>query len=124
MTLNGIANTIIIICSALTAILAVIEKSSKISAKPLSKFFHGDLDKKIDDLHRTVDENDIDAVRNRIIANESMLKAGEIFERHQWESLYKDIDKWNAYHQKYPELNGIIRVAIENIDEFYKKQSR
>lgn len=122
MSISVIANTIIIVCTAIGSILAIIEKSSKIASKPLSKFFHGDLDKKLDDLQKTVDSNDIDVVRNRIIANEGMLKGGMKFERHQWESLYKDIDKWNNYHEKYPDLNGIIKVAIENIDEFYKKQ--
>ena len=40
---------------------------------------------------------------------------------HQYKTYYKDEDKWTMYHKKYPELNGKLDVAIENIKEHYKK---
>lgn len=131
--ISDISNMIIVVCASLTAILTIIEKSQTIKYKPISKLLHGDLEQKIDNvskeqkelkdsiekIQKTVDYNDIDVVRNRIIANEQLLNNGAKFERHQWESLYKDINKWNLYHEKYPDLNGIIKVAIENIDKHY-----
>lgn len=86
----------------------------------LGKLLNKEMMRKLEDLEKTVDNNDIDTVRSRILANEVLLRKGETFTRYQWASLYKDIDKWSEYHKKYPELNGIIKVAIENINEYYK----
>lgn len=77
---------------------------------------------KLDSLERTVDMNDIDTVRQRILSYELLLRKGEHFTQYQYNCLFKDIDKWNKYHEKYPELNGIIKVAIENVYEHYKNE--
>lgn len=79
----------------------------------------------IDKLHyleEKVDMNDIDTIRNRILANETLIRKGEHLKMYQYKSIFKDIDKWRRYHIKYPELNGIIDVAIENITEAYKNE--
>ena len=142
---SEISGIIVLVASTLTTVLTLVEKSQKIKAKPLSKFFRGDLDKKIDELaenqkelnntmeinhkdlrnkisevRKKVDMNDIDTIRTRILDSESLLRKGEQFTKTQWESLYKDIQKWNNYHKDYKDLNGFLKVAIENIDEMYK----
>lgn len=88
----------------------------------LGKKFNKETIDKLNKLEQTVDMNDIDVVRSRILTNELLLRKGEHFSQHQYDCLFKDIDKWNMYHQKYPELNGIIKVAIENIYEHYKTE--
>lgn len=77
---------------------------------------------KLNDLEKTVDYNDIDTVRSRILANDSLLCKGEIFTQDQWNCLDKDIQKWNKYHEKYKDLNGIIKLTIEHIEQCYKDQ--
>lgn len=142
---SEISGIIVLVASTLTTVLTLVEKSQKIKAKPLSKFFRGDLDKKMEELaenqkelnntmeinhkdlrnkisevRKKVDMNDIDTIRTRILDSESLLRKGEQFTKTQWESLYKDIQKWNNYHKDYKDLNGFLKVAIENIDEMYK----
>lgn len=88
----------------------------------LGKMLNKHTNDKLDNLEKIVDNNDIDTVRSRILANDKLLAMGEIFKEDEWNSLYKDIEKWNKYHEKYPNLNGIIRLTIEHIEECYKKQ--
>ena len=93
--------------------------------KLLTKDLHNKVDsleKKVDSLEKTVDHNDIDTVRNRILANETLLRKAEHFTRYQYECLFKDIDKWNNYHEEYPDLNGLLKIAIKNIEETYKQE--
>lgn len=78
---------------------------------------------KVDNLEEKVDNNDIDTIRNRIIASEALLRKGETFTEKQWENVYKDISKWNMYHERYTNLNGFLKAVIENIDEYFHKQT-
>ena len=78
---------------------------------------------KVSTLEEKVDMNDIDTIRNRIIANEALLRKGEIFTEKQWENLYQDVSKWNMYHDTHRELNGFLKVVIENINEHYHNQT-
>ncbi len=81
--------------------------------------------KRFDELTKIVDNNDIDAVRSRIVAFENLCRMDRNFntlKKHQFKTIFKDIDKWKAYHIKYPELNGEIDIAIESIQEHYKKE--
>ena len=49
--INEIANVIVIVCTALGAVLGIIEKSTKIKWKPLTKLFgNTELHKKIDEI--------------------------------------------------------------------------
>lgn len=77
---------------------------------------------KISYLEEIVDTNDIDTVRSRIVAFDNLvrLETNQI-KRYQYDTIYKDITKWKFYHKKYPELNGEIDAAIENIQESFKK---
>lgn len=80
--------------------------------------------KRFDELEKMVDYNDIDAVRNRIVAFENLCRLdvnNDSIKLHQYKTYYKDEDKWTMYHKKYPELNGEINTAIESINEHYKK---
>lgn len=79
---------------------------------------------KIKDLENIVDYNDIDAVRNRIVAFDQLCRLdvnNDSIKKYQYDTAYKDVTKWKEYHKKYPELNGEIDMAIENINEHYKK---
>ena len=78
---------------------------------------------KINDLEKIVDQNDIDALRNRIVAFDNLCRLdtnNDSIKKYQYDTAYKDIDKWADYHDKYPSLNGEINMAIENINEHYK----
>lgn len=79
---------------------------------------------KLAELTKTVDWNDIDTVRNRIVAFDNLCRLDKKFtsiKEYQYKTYFKDEDKWKMYHEKYPELNGEINLAIENIREHYKK---
>lgn len=85
---------------------------------------HEETLEKIKNLEITVDTNDIDTVRSRIVAFDNLCRLDINYDSialHQYKSNFKDIDKWSLYHEKYPNLNGEIDVAIENIKEHYKK---
>lgn len=83
---------------------------------------HNETLSKIKDLEQIVDTNDIDTVRSRIVSFDNLvrLETSQI-KRYQYDTIYKDIDKWQKYHKKYPELNGEINAAIENIQEAFRK---
>ena len=83
---------------------------------------HNETLSKIKDLEKIVDTNDIDTVRSRIVAFDNIvrLETSQI-KRYQYDTIFKDITKWEIYHKKYPELNGEINAAIENIQEAFKK---
>ena len=79
---------------------------------------------KLAELTKIVDWNDIDAVRNRIVAFENLCRLDKKYtniKEYQYKTYFKDEDKWKMYHKKYPELNGEIDMAIENIRNHYKK---
>lgn len=79
---------------------------------------------KLTELEKTVDWNDIDVVRSRIVAFENLCRIDKKYtdiKEHQYKTIFKDIDKWVLYHKKYKNLNGEIDVAIESIKEHYKK---
>jgi len=85
---------------------------------------HNETLTKIADLEKITDNNDIDTVRNRIVAFENLCRLDvnyNTIKKYQYDTAYKDIDKWREYHIKYPSLNGEIDMAIENINEHYKK---
>jgi len=85
---------------------------------------HQETLEKIAKLSETVDWNDIDTVRNRIVAFDNLCRLDKKFtsiKEYQYKTYFKDEDKWKMYHKKYPELNGEINMAIENIREHYKK---
>ena len=79
---------------------------------------------KLEELTEIVDWNDIDTVRNRIVAFDNLCRLDKNFKsikEYQYKTYFKDEDKWTSYHNKYPELNGEINLAIENIREHYRK---
>lgn len=85
---------------------------------------HDETLERINKLEEIVDQNDIDVVRNRIVAFEQICRLdinNDSIKKYQYDTAYKDIDKWADYHKKYPSLNGEINMAIENINEHYKK---
>ena len=89
----------------------------------LGNRLHRDLYAKLDTLDKKIDQSDIDTIRNRILEYDARVRKGEHFKQYQYKNVFKDIDKWNQYHTKYPDLNGMIDVAIENITEHYKEET-
>ena len=86
---------------------------------------HEETLQKIAELENTTDSNDIDTVRSRIVAFENLCRMDKNYntlKRHQFDTIFKDVDKWAKYHEKYPNLNGEIDVAIESIKEHFKKE--
>ena len=82
---------------------------------------------KIAELTKTVDWNDIDTVRNRIVAFDNLCRLDKKFtsiKEYQYKTYFKDEDKWKSYHEKYENLNGEIDLAIENIREHYKNYKK
>lgn len=80
--------------------------------------------KNLEQLQYDVDHNDIGTIRNRISNFDCLcrldIKYNQI-EQHQYVAVFKDINKWEKYHEKYEDLNGELKIAIENINEHYKK---
>lgn len=107
------------------AILGIFVEIAPIKINPISwigRLLNKSVNDKLEKLEHKVDDNDIDTVRNRILANEALIRKGEHLKRYQYISLFKDIDKWNAYHLIRPELNGLLKIAIQNIEEAYKNE--
>ena len=77
---------------------------------------------KVSTLETHVDKIEIDAIRNRILSYDALIRKGEHLKQYQYKSIFSDIDLWKNYHNKYDDLNGMIDVAIENIKEAYKKE--
>lgn len=121
------------ILSTIISVLAIIGlEISPIPFNPLKLLGKGvsyclginEIGKKIDNLEKTVDQNDIDTIRSRIVAFDNLVRidlAHNQICRYQYNAIFKDITKWRGYHQKYPELNGEIDAAIDNIEESFKK---
>lgn len=92
--------------------------------KWLGNRLNGDVKEQLTELKTTVDYNDIDTIRHRIASFENLCRLDNLhteIKRHQYIAAFKDIDKWNKYHEKYKDLNGELKVAIQNIEEAYKK---
>ena len=82
-----------------------------------------DLKKDLNSLKVQVDRNDIRTIRHRISSFENLVRLDKNknqLKLHQYATAFKDIDKWNRYHEQYPDLNGELKIAIENIEEGYK----
>lgn len=130
MTINTIANTITIVCGAIVAVLAVIEKTHLVSAKPLSKLLHGNLGQRLDKIEdkinkvdTKVDMTDIGMLKSRISSTATLIKNGGKMTEDQYNVIFDDIDKWRKYHTVYPDLNGKVNVSIEIIEDAYKKEN-
>lgn len=109
------------------ALLGVVIEITPIKFSPikwLGNKFNADITKSINELKKTVDDNDIDTIRHRIASFENLCRMDvnhNQIQKHQYIAIFKDIDKWDKYHIKYPFLNGELKAAIENIEESYKK---
>ncbi len=129
ITLGNIQNFLIIITSITTSIVTLyklIKRALHIALEPFNKRIDETIEnnnRRFDELTRLVDFNDIDVVRRSISAFDNLCRLdinNDNIQQHQYNTIFKDIDKWAMYHKKYPELNGEINTAIENIKEHYK----
>lgn len=83
---------------------------------------HQEIVNKLNDTNTRIDKNDIANIRTRIASVATIIKQGGDITEDQFNCIFKDIDKWVEYHNKYPNLNGIVNVSIEIIKEVYKKK--
>lgn len=115
-------------------ILGIVENSSKIAKKPISaiiKWLVKDKDKKIDEISKKIDEldekvdrNDIQTLKHRVLEIDLMIREGESdkISESQFRTAIEDLDKYNKYHEKYPELNGELKNAEHNIWNAYNSK--
>lgn len=82
---------------------------------------HEEVVTKLNETNERIDMNDIADIRTRIASIATIIKTGGEITEDQFNCVFKDIDKWNKYHEKYPDLNGIVNVSIEIIKEAYKR---
>ncbi len=130
LTLEDIKNLLVLVSSMLTSGAVLLRYAKRMLEKQLAPFNKRidetieNNNKRFNELTKQVDFNDIDTVRARISAFDQLCRLDKNYktiQQHQYNTVFKDIDKWAMYHRKYPELNGEINAAIENINEHYKK---
>lgn len=99
--------------------------------KWLGNRFNSDIKKELEDVKKDIkqlkveaDYREIGTLRNRISSFDALCRLdvnNNQLEKHQYVTAFKDIDKWNKYHEIYKDLNGELRMAIENIQNHYKE---
>lgn len=78
----------------------------------------------INEVRKAVDNVNIGNIRARIVTFDNICRLDvdhKSIQRHQYNAIFKDIDEWAKFHEIYPELNGEINVAIDNIKEHFKE---
>ena len=76
---------------------------------------------RLDMIETKTDMIDIANVRNRIVTFENLIRIQKKeIKYHQYKAIFEDIKKWKDYHEKYPNLNGMLNIAIEMIEDSYK----
>ena len=99
--------------------------------KWLGNRFNSDIKKELEDVKKDIkqlkveaDYREIGTLRNRISSFDALCRLDvnhDQLEKHQYVTAFKDIDKWDKYHETYKDLNGELRMAIENIQNHYKE---
>lgn len=99
--------------------------------KWLGNRFNSDIKKELEDVKKDIkqlkveaDYREIGTLRNRISSFDALCRLDvnhNQLEKHQYITAFKDIDKWDKYHETYKDLNGELRMAIENIQNHYKE---
>lgn len=83
-----------------------------------------DIRNELNQVKRDGDYREIGALRSRISSFDLLVRKDknlDTLERHQYITALKDIDKWDNYHKIYKDLNGELKLAIENIRDCYKR---
>ena len=79
---------------------------------------------KLAELEKNTDKNDIDTIRVRMSSFGNLCRIdynNDGISKEQYISFFKDEDKWNKYHKKYPDLNGELKVLIKYVHDHYEK---
>lgn len=85
---------------------------------------HQETLEKLAELEKNTDKNDIDAIRVRMSSFGNLCRIdynNDGISKEQYISFFKDEDKWNKYHKKYPDLNGELKVLIKYVHDHYEK---
>lgn len=123
-----------VILAFLVVLLGIIENSSKIAKKPLSALgkwlgFNRKIDnieKKLEILEEKIDRNDIRTLKHRVLGIDLMIREGNAdkISDSQFRTAIEDLEKYQKYHEIYPELNGELKNAERNIWEAYNHINR
>ena len=99
--------------------------------KWLGNRFNSNIKKELEDVKKDIkqlkveaDYREIGTLRNRLSSFDALCRLHvnhDQLEKHQYITAFKDIDKWDKYHETYKDLNGELRMAIENIQNHYKE---
>ena len=100
--LQLIANSIILIFTALGLICEFIEKSGKIKYNPISKLLgiYGikeevkNIDMKVNDLSKTINNNEIDRIKYEILSFANMIKNDYIPDQTEFKHIHEIYDKY------------------------------
>ena len=79
---------------------------------------------KLAELEKNTDKNDIDTIRVRMSSFGNLCRIdynNDGISKEQYISFFKDEDKWNKYHKKYPDLNGELKLLIKYVHDHYEK---
>lgn len=140
VTLGQIQTIVIFIATFITSSGVIMGVALKIGKKVLDKSLepfnkrmeemdklrieqHKETIKLIEEVKVENDMNNVDSIRNRLVAFEQLCRLdvnNDTIKKWQYDNAFKDEDKWHEYHEKYPHINGIIDMAIENIHEHYR----
>jgi hypothetical protein len=61
----------------------------------------------------------IENIRQNILDFENALNCKTPMTIHHYIVVFENIDKWNEYHKKYKDLNGILDATIKAIQKNY-----
>lgn len=118
--INSVASLIVVVCSAIMSILAIIEKTDKIKFKPLSKLFgRKELLDKIDSIGKKLDDHitdtkvdEKDRLGQEIMSFASLLRNGFVPDTEEFKNIHKIYDKYKSL-----DGNGFAKIKMEYIEQ-------
>ena len=122
--INSVASLIVVVCSALMSVLAIIEKTDKIKFKPLSKLFgRKELIDKIDSIGKKLDDHitdtkadEKDRLGQEIMSFASLLRNGFVPDTEEFKNIHKVYDKYKSL-----DGNGFAKIKMEYIEQKEKE---
>ena len=79
------------------------------------------MNKKLDSLYETIDENETDRLRCEILSFSSSIRNGDIHDQEEYHQIIKANDKYHAIIEKRGFVNGVIDTNMAYILDNYKK---
>lgn len=79
------------------------------------------MNKKLDSLYETIDENETDRLRCEILSFSASIRNGEVHDQEEYHQIIKANDKYHAIIEKRGFVNGVIDTNMAYILDNYKK---